>query len=50
MALCFGTMLAMKMQHSDITAMIPRTALQTRPGKPDYVPLDPTEIMKALSN
>ena len=50
MALCFGTMLAMKLQHSSITDMIPQTALKSRPGKPTFAPLDPAEIMKALNN
>lgn len=50
MALCFGTMLAMKLQHAEITDMIPGTALQTQAGRPAYAPLDPAEIMKALNS
>lgn len=49
MALCFGTMLAMKMQHSDITDIIPKNALIAKPGRPEFTILDPEEIMKALN-
>jgi len=49
MALCFGTMLAMKLQHSGITDIIPRNAMPVKPGRPEFTILDPTEIVKALS-
>lgn len=50
MALCFGSMLAMKLQHSDITELIPKTAFVSKVGAPAVVPVDPDEIMKALSS
>lgn len=49
MALCFGTIGAMKMKHSDITKLIPSGALQTKPGKPTYTHVDPEEILQALN-
>ena len=50
MALCFGTMLAMKLKHSDLTDIIPQGALETKPGKPEFKVLDPDEIMRALNS
>ena len=50
MALCFGSMLAMKLRHQDITAMVPKDALASKPGKPAWVPVDPDEITKALNS
>jgi len=50
MALCFGTMLAMKLQHGDITDMVPPGAMPAKTGKPVYAPLDPEEIMRALNS
>ena len=50
MSLCFGTMLAMKLRHSSIMDMIPQNAFQPADGRPNYVPVDPAEIMKALNS
>lgn len=50
MALCFGAMLAMKLSHSSIMDMVPRNAGAPATGKPEYAPLDPAEILRALSS
>lgn len=50
MALCFGSMLAMKLKHSKLTDIIPKGALVAKPGKPEFVILDPEEIMRALNS
>lgn len=50
MALCFGSMLAMKMQHSDISDIIPKNALVVKPGRPEFTILDPDEIVRALNS
>ena len=50
MALCFGAMLAMKLSYSSIMDMVPRNAGAPATGKPEYAPLDPAEILRALSS
>lgn len=50
MSLCFGTMLAMKLQNSSITDMVPKDALKTTVGRPEYQHIDPEEILKALNS
>lgn len=51
MALCFGTMGAMKMEHGTITELIPGGALQdVSKDAPQFTKVDPAEIMKALSS
>ncbi len=49
MALCFASMTAMRLQNSSIVDMVPDDALRAEPGKPAYAPLDPSELLKALS-
>lgn len=50
MALCFGSMLALKMKHSKLTDIIPKGALAAKPGRPEFVVLDPEEIARALNS
>ena len=50
MALCFATIGAMKMMHSDITKMIPNGVLKTDHNAPQASYMDPEEILRALNS
>lgn len=50
MALCFATIGAMKMMHSDITKMIPNGVLKTDRNAPQASYMDPEEILRALNS
>ena len=38
------------MKHSKLTDIIPKGALAAKPGKPEFVVLDPEEIARALNS